>query len=296
MNKFKHFFLALLAVTFAFTSCSKNDAEDDFDYGNHLPTNYPAGYYKSTEGKTTAELKTALYNIVKGHKVRTYTNLWTDFRSTDARPNGRVWDLYNDKTNYQFGIDQDKGGGDANSYNREHSFPKSWFRTGGNNDYQNTPMYTDLFHLYPTDSYANTKRSNNYFYEVQNQSWTNGYCKLGTSVIPGYGQETVFEPNDEIKGDLARTYFYFATRYENENLNAWAGSKAITKTKYPFLSGWQSAILLKWHRQDPVSEKEVKRNDAIYRIQGNRNPFIDCPDIAEYIWGSKMGTGYHSTK
>ncbi|MGL5635684.1 MAG: endonuclease I family protein [Bacteroidales bacterium] len=297
MKIFKSTFIALLVLPFVLFSCSNEDSNgNEVDYGQHDQSNYPAGYYKSAEGQTKEGLKTALYEIVKDHRVRTYTQLWTDFRSTDVKSNGRVWDIYNNQTNYIFGDDQDRGGGDANTYNREHTFPKSWFRTGGNNDYTRTPMYTDLFHLYPSDSYANTKRSNNYYYEVQKESWSNGYCRLGTAVIPGYGQETVFEPNDDIKGDLARTYFYFATRYENENMNAWAGSKAITKTKYPFYSGWQLSTLIKWHRQDPVSQKEIKRNEEIYKIQGNRNPYIDCPVLVEYIWGDRMGKPFEGSK
>lgn len=303
MIKIKNLLLGLLALSFAFTSCSKSN-EDDNGSGNHLPSNYPTGYYRLTEGKTEAQLKTQLYNIIKGHKKSTYYQLWTDFRSTDARPDGTVWDIYDKSTRYQFGVDQDKGGGDANKYNREHSFPKSWFNTTGSaKQEEQKSIYTDLFHLYPCDTKANSVRSNNPYFLVSNQSWSNGYCKSGST--SGYPGKVFFEPADEIKGDLARTYFYIATRYENgENgdLSNWPGSGAssrieiLSKTSYPFYTEPMLSRLLEWHRQDPVSKKEVDRNEAIYGIQRNRNPYIDCPDMVEYIWGNKKGQPYHETK
>lgn len=93
--------------------------------------------------------------------------------------------------------------------------------------------------------------------------------------------------------ETAQAYWKEDTKFE---LNAWAGSKAITKTKYPFYSGWQLSTLIKWHRQDPVSQKEINRNEAIYKIQGNRNPYIDCPVLVEYIWGDRMGKPFEGSK
>ena len=176
-------------------------------------------------------------------------------------------------------MDQNTGGGgrEGADYNREHSMPKSWFHDG-------YPMYTDLFHLYPTDSYINNMRSNYPFGEVGTvtKQSSGGFSKLGKSSVSGYSG-TVFEPNDEYKGDFARTYFYMVTRYEN-NVAGWS-SDMLGKNAYPAFTDWALGVLLKWHRQDPVSEKEINRNNAVYGIQKNRNPYIDYPVLAEFVWG-----------
>lgn len=243
----------------------------------------PPGYYDSADGLQGFPLKTELYNIIKGHTARSYNNLWTDFQSTDKKANGKVWDMYSDNPNgtppyeYTFITDQCGNYGSENDcYNREHSMPKSWFNDG-------TPMYTDLFHLYPTDGYVNGKRSNYPFGQVGNASWTsmNG-SKLGTSSYPGYSG-TVFEPIDAYKGDFARTYFYMATRYENVVAN-WS-SPMFAGNNTTVYATWVVNLLLEWHEADPVSQKEINRNNAVYQIQHNRNPFIDFPEWAYSIWG-----------
>lgn len=243
----------------------------------------PPGYYDSADGLQGFPLKTELYNIIKGHTARSYNNLWTDFQSTDKKANGKVWDMYSDNPNgtppyeYTFITDQCGNYGSENDcYNREHSMPKSWFNDG-------TPMYTDLFHLYPTDGYVNGKRSNYPFGQVGNASWTsmNG-SKLGTSSYPGYSG-TVFEPIDAYKGDFARTYFYMATRYENVVAN-WS-SPMFAGNNTTVYATWVVNLLLEWHEADPVSQKEINRNNAVYQIQHNRNPYIDFPEWAYSIWG-----------
>ena len=250
-------------------------------------------YYKPADGKKGKELKTALcgviYNRNEGGDLNTaYKALWTHFRTTDAKPNGKVWDMYSNKREMEFGVDQDTGSGNQEGqyYNREHSFPNSWF--GG----KVMPMYTDLFHMYPTDKIVNNKRANNPFGETANPSWksANDFSKLGPCSVEGY-TGTVFEPNDEYKGDFARTYFYMVTCYE-EKLADWYTNYPESKptldgNTYPGLSPWQLAMLMKWAKNDPVSEKEINRNNAVYDIQNNRNPFIDYPGLEEYIWGDK---------
>ena len=245
----------------------------------------PADYYVSAEGKNKAPLKTALYNVIKGHTPRTYAYLWTDFQTTDKRADGKVWDMYSNCA-FTFGSNQcGNYGGVCDCYNREHSFPKSWFNDA-------TPMYTDLFHLYPTDGYTNGRRSNYPFGEVENVTWSgNDGCKLGSAKSDLGYTGTVFEPADEYKGDFARTYFYMVTRYDNVVASWFSNSEAkptLNGTTYPAFTTWTQEMLLKWHRQDPVSEKETDRNNAVYGIQENRNPFIDYPELAEYIWGNKM--------
>lgn len=252
-------------------------------YAAALLAQAPAGYYAAADGKTGAALKTAFCQIINPHEQRSYKDLWTDFRSTDARPDGKVWDMYSCVTNYTFGTDQAgnyKQEGDV--YNREHSFPKSWF-----ND--ECPMYTDLFHLYPTDGYVNGRRSNYPFGEVAKPEWSSaqGFCKLGKCTYPGYSG-TAFESADEYKGDFARTYFYMITCYE-DRISQW-NCEMLDGAKYPGFSSWALSMLMKWAKEDPVSEKETDRNEAVYIIQDNRNPFIDFPGLEEYIWGSTTTT------
>ena len=144
-------------------------------------------------------------------------------------------------------------------------------------------MKSDVWHVYPTDGKINGMRSNNPFGEVGSgaSSSKNGFSKWGKCVTPGYSG-TVFEPNDEYKGDFARTYFYFATRYQSQ-INNWGG---IFISSYPHIVGWQLNMLLRWHEQDPVSQKELDRNEAVYESrQGNRNPFIDYPELVDLIFG-----------
>lgn len=240
----------------------------------------PSGYYDAVNGKKGAEVKTALMSIVDDHTERTYKDLWTDFRTTDCRPDGKVWDIYSNTTDYVFGENQNKGGSgpEGTDYNREHSVPNSWF--GG----KVQPMYTDLFHMYPTDSYVNSMRANYPLGEVGavSKQSAGGFSKLGSSAVSGYSG-TVFEPADEYKGDFARTYFYMATRYEDQ-VEGWS-SDMFAGNAYPAFSAWAIEMLLKWHRQDPVSEKEQDRNNAVHGIQHNRNPFIDYPVLAEFVWG-----------
>ncbi|MFO7575339.1 MAG: endonuclease [Bacteroidales bacterium] len=243
----------------------------------------PAGYYLTAEGKTGIELKQALHNIIKGHTESTYADLWTHFVTTDSTSDGKVWDMYSDIPGgtppyvYTFGTDQcGNYQKEGDCYNREHSFPKSWF--GG----EIMPMYTDLFHLYPTDGWVNNKRGNYPFGVVASATWTsqNG-SKLGSNNSTGYNG-TVFEPIDAYKGDLARTMLYMAVRYYGEDTSWPAASDMVTGAEP---KSWAISMLLHWHNSDPVSQKEIDRNNAVYGIQTNRNPFIDKPEYAQHIWG-----------
>lgn len=146
-------------------------------------------------------------------------------------------------------------------------------------------MVSDIWHVYPTDGKINGMRSNNPFGEVGSgaSSSKNEFSKWGKCVTPGYSG-TVFEPNDEYKGDFARTYFYFATRYKGVATSG-QGALVFTST-YPYITGWQLDMLLRWHKKDPVSPKELDRNEAVYDSrQGNRNPFIDYPELVDLIFG-----------
>ena len=241
----------------------------------------PANYYNSANGLTGNQLKVALHNIIKGHTSISYSQLWTAFWTTDNKGNGVVWDMYSDRPNgtppYTYYLGQDQCGnysGEGDCYNREHSWPSSWF-----ND-QSTPR-TDLHHIFPVDGYVNNKRSNYAFGEVGSASWTsqNG-SKLGTCKTPGFSG-TAFEPIDEYKGDFARAIMYMSVRYYTED-GSWGSSDMTNKSE---IQPWAINLLLCWNEQDPVSDKEKERNDAIYNdFQHNRNPFVDHPEYARMIW------------
>lgn len=251
----------------------------------------PSDYYSTATGEGE-QLKTQLHQIINQHNTQTYSSLWTHFKSTDATFSGKVWDIYSDipcddpPYIYTFEVDQDRGSGggeEGEYYNREHSFPRAWF--GGTRD----PMNTDLFHIYPTDKRVNSIRDKLPFGEVNNPSTTtsNG-SKKGTNVIPGYSG-TAFEPIDPYKGDLARTYFYMITRYENliENWTYSAeGMAMLDNNTFPGYKQWAIEMLIDWHELDAVSQKEIQRNNAIFQIQGNRNPYIDHPEFVRQIWDS----------
>ncbi|MBU8870220.1 MAG: endonuclease [Gemmatimonadales bacterium] len=249
-------------------------------YGGDIPD----GYYDSAEGLLGEPLRGALHDIIDGHHSISYDALWTAFYTTDDKPNGKVWDMYSDIPDgippyeYTFGVDQGgTAGTEGTGYNREHSWPSSWYGA-------TSPMYTDVFMVYPTDNEVNNKRGSYPFGEVAAPTWTslNG-SKLGSCSYPGY-TGIVFEPIDEYKGDFARAYFYMTARYFQEDAS-WPGSGM---TSGAVLLPWAEALLLEWHADDPVSTKEIDRNEAVYAIQYNRNPFIDRPDFVLQVFKPEL--------
>lgn len=241
-------------------------------------------YYDDVNTSSGQNLIKSLHDIIKNPDVTSYDGLKNAYKQTDINPKtGKIWDMY---SNYNYAWTTNMSGGFASEgagYNREHSIPQSWF----NEAY---PMKADLFHVYPTDGYVNKKRGNYPFGEVKNAEYISGNgSKLGSSSVSGYSG-TVFEPIDEYKGDFARTYFYFITCYYDKSITASEGS-VVFKTSYPYLTDYAIRLFNKWHEQDPVSEKETNRNEAVYKIQKNRNPFIDHPEYANTIWGSNYGGG-----
>ena len=240
----------------------------------------PDGYYDNAVGLSGQQLREALHDIIDGHQSQSYSSLWTHFQSTDDKSDGKVWDMYSDVPGgnpaYTYTFVSDQCGNysaEGDCYNREHSFPKSWFD-------DQAPMVTDLFHIYPTDGFVNGKRSNYPFGEISNYSWisTNG-SKVGNCSYTGYSG-LVFEPIDEYKGDFARTYFYMMTRYV-DLVSSW-NSDMLSGDD---LAYWAKEMLLEWDANDPVNSKETDRNNAVYEIQNNRNPFIDHPEFTGSIWG-----------
>lgn len=249
--------------------------------GTNLAAQIPDGYYNSLKGKREGELKTAIYNLVCNFtKVSSYSNLPQYFQRTDVYPDSRRWwDMYSDIPLYAPSF---------SGLNREHSFPKSWW--GGSTT---VSAYVDLNHLYPSEARANQAKSNYPLGTVDRTSsikFDNGITTVGYPVQgQGGGAGFVFEPDDEYKGDFARTYFYMVTCYQNLT---WSYTYMVNQNIYPTLNTWSANMLMKWHRDDPVSEKETMRNEQVYQIQNNRNPFIDHPELAEYLWGNRVGEAF----
>ena len=271
--------------------------------GTHLysTAQAPDGYYDSATGNSYT-LKTQLYNIIKGHNALSYGGLWTLYINNpqayndhwyDTNDTNKILDVYSENPNgpdpytYVPGTNQcGNYSGEGSCYNREHIIPQSVFN-------QASPMVTDAFHIWPTDGYVNGRRDSFPFGVVNNPTWTsrNG-SKLGENYNSGYSagySGRVFEPIDEFKGDFARAHFYFATRYQENNIQNW---------NYPMFNGTKDKvftdtflrILMTWHINDPVSPREIALNNAIYNSQNNRNPFIDNPEYAQRIWGSDLAS------
>ena len=242
----------------------------------------PNGYYNNANGKTGDELKVALHNIIKGHHVVSYNGLINAFAYTDCKPNGKIWDIY---SNIEYSPSTGLCGEyehEGDCWNREHTWPQSWFN-------ESTTPRSDLFHVYPTDGYVNGQRSNYPYGEVNNPIYTSGNgSKLGPCVTSGYSGR-VFEPIDEYKGDIARGYFYMSVRYYSEDSD-WGTSGMTNKSE---ILPWAMTMLLRWSDEDPVSDKEIARNNAVYGYQNNRNPFIDHPEYAHMIWDENWQGGMY---
>jgi len=244
-------------------------------------------YYDSIRNESGYELKTALKNLLAStHKARSYGELFRVYTESDIDTtydaDGSIVDIYSEnpkgKDPYVFTGGTKRCGSykkECDCYNREHLFPQSAF-------FKRSPMRSDFFHIFPTDGYVNNRRGHLAFGEISNPKWTsmNG-SKLGPNSFEHRGGQ-VFEPIDEFKGDIARALLYFATRYEDQ----------IQSFKHDWLDGskdqvykkWFVRLLLKWNKQDPVSDHEKNRNNAGFAFQKDRNPFIDHPEWVEKIW------------
>ncbi|MFH1466749.1 MAG: endonuclease [Pseudomonadota bacterium] len=237
------------------------------------------GAYYSGISASSSSLDDDLHRLIDDHTSVSYDDLWEVFEYTDRRADGMVWDPYSDVPGgtppYTFRFDDKCGqyAQEGDCYNREHTWPSSWF-----NDL--APMRSDLHQLYPTDGYVNSIRGSFPYGPVDVPSYTslNGSLR-GTSALCDYPWR-VFEPIDGYKGDLARAQLYMSVRYRGED-SGWSSSEATDRST---LEPWYATTLLAWHLLDPVDAKEIARNDAIQDIQGNRNPFVDHPEYACYLW------------
>jgi hypothetical protein len=240
-----------------------------------LAATVPAGYYYPARNTKKAELKTALGQLAMPQQVLRYGSgtgaTWQGFFYTDQSFDGSVIDMYSNEVRYFNGYSSIEG------MHIEHSLPKSWW--GGANNL----AYRDLFHLYPSDGRTNSAKSNFPLGVVVNPSTDNGVSKVGRNVFGTTYTGTAFEPADEYKGDFARSYLYISTVYEH--LAPLWNSPMMQNNTYPVWNPWAVELLLQWHYNDPVSTKERLRQEAVYDIQGNRNPFIDYPELVSHIWG-----------
>lgn len=277
----------------------------------------PADYYDSIEGKKDVALKDALRSVIRPHTIIPYgsgdNSTWEVFFYSDRDPvTGKIMDMYCDDWKIVTSPGQV-----ASGCNIEHSFAKSWWG-GSEND-----QYKDCYHLNPSNGTVNSSRSN-YPLGVPTQDIKSGTGSLRvgkathTIIRPDGSTLTeahwVFEPKDEYKGDFARAYFYVATCYGHDaqgncpdlretSKKKYAGWRtdnkdvgsyyAMRNDSYLEFQDWEIDVLLAWHRQDAVSEKEINRADAVSDFQHNRNPYIDYPELVEYIWGNKKGQAFY---
>ena len=291
------------------------------------PANQLPAYYESIDGESGKDLLDAIQQVAKkGYRNEDfrYDSVWLAFKYTDLRPDGLIWEIYSD-CNFEYEKDRTSNTtqtGDCKGYNREHAMCQSWFGTASlagkemSSSKKNSPG-SDIFHIYPASYGMNSRRGNRPYGEVQTAANTSGNGTLyGTPIttksvansvagayIEGKITQTtnVLEPADEYKGDIARSYFGTMVKWAGE----WAFNKNelgniifdatidadthyAPENNYGF-TDYGLALMLTWHRQDPVSQKEVDRNNGIQLTQGNRNPFIDYPYLVEYIWGERSG-------
>lgn len=316
MKKVTIFVLSLLLIGQAFAFNCHVTRADSLPY-----------YYASIDGTSGKQLLDAIQQVAKiGYRSDDfrYDSVWLAFKYTDMRPDGLIWEIYSD-CNFEYEKDRTSNTsqtGDCKGYNREHAMCQSWFGTASlagkemSSSKKNSPG-SDIFHIYPASYGMNSRRGNRPYGEVQTAANTSGNGTLyGTpittksvvnSVAGAYveGRITlstnVLEPADEYKGDIARSYFGTMVKWAGE----WAFNKNelgniifdatidadthyAPENNYGF-TDYGLALMLNWHRLDPVSQKEVDRNNGIQKTQGNRNPFIDYPYLAEYIWGERSG-------
>lgn len=253
----------------------------------------PANYYSTANGLSGYALKTELSQIISNGAIDLgYGGLWTTYTTSDIdyyyEKDGSILDIYSENPAgtdpYEYIPQTDQCGSyssEGDCYNREHIVPQSLFN-------KESPMRNDAHFIVPTDGKVNGMRSNYPFGIVASASYTsqNG-TKVGSSASATGYSGTVAEPIDEFKGDVARMVLYFVTRYESRLGDFSSGN--MLQNNADGLTGWELNILLDWHFSDPVSQRELDRNNAIYDRQQNRNPYIDHPEFVKTIWGNPNG-------
>lgn len=244
----------------------------------------PEGYYSSLKGKKGAELKTAIHDIIKNAKVLSYGSgnrkTWWGFWTTDRDESGRFIDRYSSESEWEMSTSQGAAGAGMNI---EHSFPKSWW---GKTEVQ---AYKDLYNLMPCKSKINSTKSNYPMGKVVSGDNGNGWTKVGK----GDDNNMYWEPADPWKGDFARGYMYMATAYQDYT---WKGDRALQilqQGAYPTLKEWAYKLYIQWAKADKPDDVEIKRNNDVAKIQGNRNPYVDFPNLMEYVWGDSTNIAFN---
>lgn len=248
-----------------------------------------AQYASSLNGLKKEQLKAALHKLMDKKNVLPYggggKGTWWGFWYTDRNP--QTNECYNRYSDKKFFFESTNTGRAIGGMNIEHSFPKSWWG-GHKND-----AWCDLYNLYPSDSKANSSKSNYVMGVVVNvkENAGEGYDKVGTGYADGK-LVNMWEPGDRFKGEFSRSYMYMATTYQNLSFTS-EGAKQLQTGAYPTLKKWSSDLFRQWSKNDRVDEMEIKRNEAVYKIQNNRNLFIDYPNLAEYVWGDSMDVEFN---
>ena len=273
--------ILLLAIGLAFV-CTSADAV------------YKQGYYDKMDGKKKEALKAAAKECVEWHTRLVYTDLPNYWQYSDVYPDlydgcKRWWDMYSDNIYLIRPGQNARSSFSANQMQREHSVPKSWWKKNGDVEY--TPAYSDMWNLFPSDGPANQAKLNYPLGLCKSTTFNNGVSKVGPAQTGyGGGSGNVFEPADEYKGDFARSFFYMAMVYDDL---PWVVNYMYRQNSWPTLQPWAYEMLLQWSRADKVSQKEIDRNDEVEKSQGNRNPFVDFPELAEYIWGTRTNEVFY---
>lgn len=248
-----------------------------------------AQYASSLNGLKKEQLKAALHKLMDKKNVLPYggggKGTWWGFWYSDRDP--QTNECYNRYSDKKFFFDSTNTGKSIAGMNIEHSFPKSWWG-GKKND-----AWCDLYNLYPSDSQANSSKSNFVMGVVVNvkEEAGAGYDKVGTGYADGQ-LVNMWEPGNRFKGEFSRSYMYMATTYQNLSFTS-EGAKQLQTGAYPTLKKWSSDLFRQWSKNDRVDEMEIKRNEAVYKIQNNRNLFIDYPNLAEYVWGDSMDVEFN---
>ena len=265
----KHNFFCLLLLLFIFRAQAQ----------------VPSGYYESAQGREGEALKEALYQIIKGHKSYPYTSsapdTWDIIKETDKDPANpeNVLGIY---SNFSMNAAMEYNGGQG--WSREHVWAKS------RGDFGTTMgAGTDLHHLRAEDISTNSARNNRNFDEARVPYVDSSVPYTGATDNFTSTEDWTWEPGEGVKGDIARMIFYMATRYEGEGGEPdleLAEELLPPDDKRP-LHGKLSTLIV-WHQEDPVDDRERRRNEVIYHYQGNRNPFIDNPEWALSIWSVEI--------
>ncbi len=231
-------------------------------------------YYKNADTSSSDALVSSLNSIITANYVKkSYKDAYTIIAEADEDP----YNKDNVLCNYT-GVSIPKNLDSTKGWNREHTFPKSH---GFNAD--SFAAYSDCHHLMATGNNINSKRGDLDFDEVESHDGTVETDIYGNAWI----NNTCFEPRDEIKGDVARMLFYMTVRYNDSTLDLDLVDSIPTETSDTSTGKGtlgNLSTLIKWHYQDPVSDKEIKRNEVVYSYQKNRNPFIDHPEWVNVLY------------